>query len=409
MHPNDADVLNNYGVVLLETRRYEAARDVLLRATKSNPGDINSYINLGSAHRFLSEPEQSLAAYDLALSIDQCSAVAHCGRGLALRELGRFDEAIDAYKTSLAISPEHAESHLNMGITYLLRGDYLRGWPGYEWRWKSASAAMVQVRAEPPWNGESLRGKRILLWSEQGFGDTIQFCRFANTLAGMGATVILEVPAVLRELMMTLESNPEVIVTGQTHLSCDFHCALMSVPYHLQTTLESIPNRVPYLFADKSRFEYWNERTHSSRPTIGITCSGNSEFKRDRDRPVPLQHFVDVLGEDYELVLLQPECREHDAAYLSRSTKVHELRTEIQSFADTAAALQCLDFVVTIDTATAHLVGAMGRPAWILLPPAPDWRWGAEHERSTWYPSVRLVRKQRHEAFTGLLSRLTGW
>lgn len=394
--PPLANLLNDKGDFLARLGRAEEALRCFDEALALRPDYAVALHNRGSILIGLQRYEEALTSLDAALKVrpDFVEALDH--RGMVLEALQRFDEALRSFDDSLKIRPEYASAHWSQALCRLKLGDYRAGWQEYEWRWHVASLG-VSRRALPgmSWTGRAqLQGRTILLYAEQGFGDTIQFARFVPAVVARGAKVILEAPAPLLPLMRSLEGVASFAARGDPLPPADFKCSLASLPQALGVTLETLPAHTPYLSPPSERVEYWRRRL----PTIaglrvGIVWSGSLSQRRDR-RPIPLRELLTVLGlPNVEYVSLQKEVLAGEIRLLKHSGLI-DLSAELTDFGETAAAVARIDLLITIDTSVAHLAGALGKPVWILLPEAADWRWLVERDDSPWYPQARLFRQR---------------
>jgi hypothetical protein len=301
-----------------------------------------------------------------------------------------------SYDQAIALRPDYADAHFFKGLSSLVTGDFEHGWIEYEWR-RKAPAARITRRdfPQPLWLGEDgIAGKTILLHSEQGFGDTIQFCRYVPHVAARDARVVLEVEEPLCELMTDLAGVTQVVAKGGPLPEFDFQCPLASLPLAFRTRLETIPSGAPYLRVPRQAQEYWGALLGAKLvPRIGLAWAGNAKHVRDRERSMRLHDLLPLLDIDATFVSLQKEVRAGDAETLGNCNMFH-LRQEFGNFSDTAALISQLDLVISVDTSVAHLAGALGKPVWILLTHAPDWRWLLDRDDSPWYPSARLFRQR---------------
>jgi tetratricopeptide (TPR) repeat protein len=391
--PVSADVQNSRAEVLSALRRHAQALQGYERAHALAPHDPRAANNAGAACLELLRYAEAADWFERALRLMPGYAPAHANQGVALHAAGEFELARRAYQRALSLRADHAEAHWNLGLLDLLERRFETGWRGYEWRWARIAAEPARHTSLARWQGQDLSGKSILLWSEQGLGDCIQFCRYAPMLAARGAIVMLELPAALCALAQCLPGVARVLREGEMAPDCDFQLPLGSLPAVLGTRATTIPAAIPYLGADKSKVAAWRQRrpVPAIKPRIGLACSGNRALKNDGNRSLPLERLA-PLFEFGELVLLQTEVREEDEATL-RGSRVRDLRADLRDFSDTAAVIDGLDLVISVDTAVAHLAGAMGKDVWILLPFVPDWRWQLQRADSPWYPSARLFRQ----------------
>ncbi|MDP1610731.1 MAG: tetratricopeptide repeat protein [Sulfuritalea sp.] len=410
LEPAHAEAWCNRAVALLERNRPEEGLASSERALALAPDYVEAHINRGCALRELQRAEEAFAAFERALSIAPHAAGAVSNQGLVMKDLGRPQEALAFYERAQALKPDYADAHWNESLCRLLLGDFAGGWPKYEWRWASDKSNTYQRNfPQPLWLGkEALQGKTILIHAEQGLGDTLQFCRYAKKLAALGARVILEVQPALKALLGALEGARQVTGRGEALPAFDYQTPLLSLPLAFDTRLDTIPADVPYLHADPARVEVWRSLLGArTRPRIGIVWSGNKAHANDRKRSIPFSHFSALLDAGAQFVSLQKEVTAADAAVLAQRGGILDVSARLESFADTAALIELLDLVITVDTSVAHLAGAMGKPTLVLLAFAPDWRWLLDRDDSPWYPkSMTLVRQERPGDWTDVLRRV---
>jgi hypothetical protein len=290
----------------------------------------------------------------------------------------------------------------------LLTGSFARGWQEYEWRWKYETLASAKRKFQQPvWRGEAIDGKTILLHSEQGLGDAIQFCRYAPLVAARGARVILEVDKRLGDLMASLAGVSQVVTAGETLPDFDLHCPLLSLPLAFDTDLETIPAETAYLRAPPNKQAEWGARLgakHSCR--VGLAWSGNAAHKRDELRSIELNALLPLLNTGATIVSIQKDLRPADATVLGGHRDIVQIAERLADFSDTAALVSNLDLVITVDTSIAHLAGALGRPVWVLLPYLPDWRWLLDRDTSPWYPTARLFRQDQTRSWDRVIQNV---
>ncbi|HEX4409210.1 MAG TPA: tetratricopeptide repeat protein [Xanthobacteraceae bacterium] len=440
--PADVAILNQHANVLLSLdRAYEALvefQEVLTHA----PRHAEAWINSGLAHAVLGDADAALAAFDQALSLAPGHPVAQYNRGVALLQLGRsaeafaandaalaampdhrgallnrgkalqqlnrLDEAVASYGKAIALRKDDADAHFNTAQTLLTGGDYRRGFEEYEWRWRRTGMPAQKSRGRPLWLGEyPLQRKTILLHAEQGLGDTIQFARYVPQLAAAGARVVLEVQAELKSLMTRLDGAATVIARGETTPSFDVHCPLGSLPLALKTECDSVPAPIPYLSADDAAVDKWSARLGAHNALrIAFAWSGNPNHDNDRNRSIAFAKLAPLFSASASFISFQRELRDEDAAALTAESRVTHLGGDLENFSDTAAVLSLCDLVITVDTAVAHLAGAMGRPLWVLLPFAPDWRWTLSGDTTPWYPAARLYRQPAPGDWDNVIARV---
>jgi hypothetical protein len=299
---------------------------------------------------------------------------------------------------ALRLDPQSASTHWNRALALLQGGDFERGWREYEWRWQRAGAQPRVSTDRPPWDGRPLDGRAILLWCEQGLGDALQFARYAPLVQRHGGRVLLQCPGLLRALFRTLPGVDHLLTEGEALPSFDVHAPLLSLPALVGTTLATVPAEVPYLSADPARVEAWRQRLAAVPGLrVGVAWQGNPHHKWDRHRSVPLTAFAPLARvTGVRLVSLQKGPGAEQLPALKDRLRVVDFGDEFGAsgpYPDTAALMRCLDLVVTVDTATAHLAGALAVPVWVPLSTIVDWRWLLGRQDSPWYPSMRLFRQ----------------
>lgn len=395
LRPDHARAVNNRANVLRELGRHEEARSGYLHALDLQPHHPEALNNLGNLQRYLREYEQALTSYEHASSLHPEYVKAINNRALALQDMRRHDEALAGFAQALSIQPDFADAHLSEGLCRLRLGDFGTGWEKYEWRWKASTAPEARTFVQPLWLGqEHLAGETLLLHAEQGLGDTLQFCRYAAAVAARGARVILEVQPPLRSLLSRLDGPAMVLGRGEPLPDFDLQCPLLSLPLACRTTVETIPCDIPYLKADPTLIAAWRERLAGTPgPRIGLTWSGRPSHSNDHNRSLRLDQLAYLRASGRTFICLQPCVRERDRTELAARPDILQFPGKLETFDDTAALISCLDLVVTVDTAVAHLAGALGIPVWILLPYTSEWRWLIDRTDSPWYPSARLFRQ----------------
>jgi tetratricopeptide (TPR) repeat protein len=410
IRPDFVEALSNRGSVLHDLKRFDEALSSCDRALALRPQYADAHANRATALHALKRFEEALASFDRAAALQPNLAKAHYNRGNTLRMLGRFEDAVESYQRECAARPNFAEAHYNDALCRLLIGDLRRGWDEHEWRWHTKELGRGKRDfPQPLWaGGQEIVGRTILLHAEQGFGDTIQFCRYVPLIADREARVILEVPSPLYELMGSLRGAAQVVCSGNPLPRFDLHCPLLSAPRAFGTELGSIPSATPYLRASEERTKHWRDRLGSTtRRRIGIAWSGYQAHKNDHNRSIGLNAFLSIFaGSEVSLISLQREVRDADAAVLRERSDVLHFGDELTSFADTAALISCLDLVMSVDTSVAHLAGALAKPVWVLLPFIPDWRWLLNRDDSPWYATARLFRQDAMRAWDSVFVRV---
>ena len=399
------EALCNLGRALIGQERCAEAVGPLESALRAKPGMVEALFNLAIARTESGDVPGAVACYEEAVAGDPGRVAAWRGLGAVRLELGDTAGARAALERALAIAPADAQSHGKLGLALLTDGVMPRGWHEYEWRWKCASYRPMPVLPVPLWDGGPLQGP-LLLHAEQGFGDTIQFCRYAPFLARRGWAVVLECQPELLRLFARIEGI-EVVPRGAATPPVVAHCPLMSVPARLGTTLATIPSDVPYLVPDPEDARRWAARLEAlgDRLRVGLVWAGNPNRINDHTRSLELP----VLGALIE---------RHDVAWISLQTggpasqaaryaeRLHDWTNELVDFAETAALIAGLDLVIAADTAVAHLAAAMGKPTWILLPVGDVWRWMLDRSDSPWYPTAKLFRQSTRGEWSAVVAAL---
>lgn len=408
--PDNPDLLHNRGAALRELGRHEEAAASLRSALTLSPHDAETLSDLGMSLRALDREEEALECFDRALRRKPDFAQALTNRGNALLALGRQEEAIASHRSALALDERNADVRLNLAVAELAAGDWLNGWRHYGWRRGAKQfAGRYRTHAQPLWQGEAaISGRTILLHAEQGFGDTIMFARYAPLVAARGARVVLEVQPRLKRLLEQLGGVAQVVATGEALAAYDLQCPLAGLPLAFGTTPETVPAAKPYLVAPDDSAGKWRQKLAAlRRPLIGIAWSGSAAYGKDRTRSISLEELGPLLAAPGAgFVSLQKEVSPEDRAALE-TLGIPNTGPEQEDFCDAAGLIAQLDLVISVDTAVAHLAGAMGKRVWLLLSSSPDWRWMREREDTPWYPSTRLFRqRQRASGWNETVARL---
>lgn len=401
----------NRGASLRELGRPDEALESCDRAIALRADFAGAYINRGAALQDLQRPEEAVRSYDMAMRLQPDSPAAPTYRGTALYSLGQPDEALRSYSRALDLDPVSAEAHWSAGLCYLQMGDFASGWELYEWRKRLSPPIGARSLPQPEWTGEQgLEGKSILIYAEQGLGDALQFSRYALLVAARGARVILAARRPLHALLRTLASSIELIDEDAVPPATDYQIALMSLPRAFATRLESVPAQAAYLSADPSRVQRWRQRLGSHGLKIGV-CWQGSRTRIDIGRSFALSLLAPVAAiPGVRLISLQKGHGTEQLQRLPADIRVETLGDEFDvgpdAFLDTAAVMQSLDLIVTCDTSVAHLAGALGRPTWLALRHAPDWRWLLHRQDSPWYPTMTLYRQRRRGDWSEVFDRI---
>jgi tetratricopeptide (TPR) repeat protein len=411
--PDDVEALELRGHVLFELGRAGEAVAVFDRALSLKGPSADTLSSVAAALGRAGQLEQALHRTEQALRLQPGHRNALFNQGRTLIELLRVGEAAEISSRALALYPQDAELRWNHANAQLLQGELQAGWPDHEARWEITAAAGGKPRPDfgrPRWSGrESLEGRTIFLFMEQGLGDCIQFLRYVPLVAATAQAVLLQLPAALVPLASGLPPNCSLVGEGEALPPFDFECALMSLPLAFGSSLDTLPRAVPYLHADPAQVQAWRRRLGQAGPDrlrVGLAWSGNPDHRNDHNRSIPLAILRRLAVAGCQFVSLQPEVRASDAGALAEWPALVQVADALRDFGDTAALMSALDLVISVDTSVAHLAGALAVPAWLLLPYCPDWRWMLDREDSPWYPTARLFRQQRPGDWSPVLDRV---
>jgi tetratricopeptide (TPR) repeat protein len=362
-----------------------------------NPDHADTYNNMGIILHSKGKIDEAIRYYEKALMLNPCSENVYNNFAIALKDSGVLDKAIYCYQKALELNSAQAVIHYGLSMTLLLDGNFKEGWKEYEWRWKTKDFFQYARNfTKPLWDGSDIAGRTILLHDEQGSGDTIQFIRYASLIAQRDANVVVECHRALVSLLKSVDGIQQVIVRGEELPEFDLYCPLLSLPLMFNTTLESIPAKVPYIVVDPLLVQKWKDklRYDNSKFKVGLVWAGKPEHKNDRNRSCHLEVFSPLaeLG-DISFYSLQKGWAAEEAKNPPGGMKLIDYTEEISDFSDTSGLIMNLDLIVSVDTSVVHLAGALGKPVWTLLPFAPDWRWLLIREDCPWYPTMRLFRQ----------------
>jgi tetratricopeptide (TPR) repeat protein len=400
LKPNYQKALNNLGNCYMDLERHGEAAEVYQQVLANNPTYPKGHSNLGNALRQLGRTDEAVASCRRALELEPNNAEALNNLAAALLDQGQTAEAIAAFDQSIEQRPDYAEARMNRGMAWLMRGDYARGWEEYEWRWRS-KAFVPRGFSQPQWDGSPLAGRTILVHAEQGLGDTLQFLRYVPAVKERGGTVLLECSRVLHKLVEKLAGVDRRMAFGDELPPFDVHVPLLSLPHVLGLIEPRQMNNVPYLHPDAHLREKWDQHLAAIPGfKVGINWQGNPKYPSDRQRSLPLAHFLPLTElPDVRLISLQKNFGIEQLQELKDPAAVLDLGSQLDNesgpFMDTAAVMTNLDLVITCNTAIAHLAGAVGARVWVLLSTAPDWRFLTHGETTDWYPTMRLFRQQK--------------
>ncbi|MGE0255096.1 MAG: tetratricopeptide repeat protein [Alphaproteobacteria bacterium] len=401
----DAAAEAGMALALARLGRVDEAAAAGRRAVTLDPEGADPHIALGVALFAAGRPDSAVTAFRRALRADMTRADIHANYARALGWSGRPREAETAARRALALTPNDAEAHLALAHALLLGGDLVAGFTEYEWRWRTGKLADwgPDLTRVPRWSGEPFPGRTLLIRAEQGLGDTLQFCRFARQAAARGGTVVLEVQPRLVPLLATLDAKIVVRPLRAAGPAADLCAPLLGLPALLGVTLADLPGPMPYLAADPARAaDLRGTLTAGGKLAVGIAWAGNPEHAMDRARSVELRRLAPLFAvEGVRWVSLQTGPRSDEAFGLPPDSET-AMAPLLRDFADTAALAAACDLVVSVDSAVLHLAGALGRPAWALLPAATEWRWLAGRDDTPWYPTMRLFRQARATDWAGV-------
>jgi hypothetical protein len=322
--------------------------------------------------------------------------------------MGQAKESLDMYEQIVARWPDRMDALANRSLAILTLGDLPRGFAEYETRWKSAAFKDKVSMPCPRWDGADVTGKTILLTSEQGSGDVIQFIRYAPLVSARGAKVSVHCSPELRGVIETVAGVSGIFHAGDQLPPMDFYAPLASLPSIFKTTLDTIPANVPYVRADPDKLARWQERLASASGfKVGIVWAGTPLHQNDCARSSKLSDFAPLAIQGVSLFSLQKGKPESQLASPPPGMQITALGPDLRNFADTAALLQCLDLLISVDTSVVHLAGALGKPVWTLLAKGPDWRWMLDREDSPWYPTMRLFRQREMGNWSDVIARVS--
>ncbi len=436
IRPGFAEAHFNRGVVLYQLEQLAAALASYERAIAIRPDYPEAHFNRGIVFSDMNQLEPALASYDRAIASRADYVLAHVNRGNVLKELGGIEAAIAAYDRAIAIKADCAGAYFNRSVLYLLTGRFERGWADFEWRWENQHRFSIVAadyrRPQPRWlgrdppggdppGGDPPAGRTILLYAEQGLGDTLQFCRYAKLLADRGASVILEAQAPLLKLLEGLKGVSQLVAPGSAlPPNIDYQCPLLSLPLAFATTLATVPAEVPYLKSNPGKVRFWQEKLgERNKPRVGLVWSGGFRPEQpelwsvNSRRNIPLSKLAPLEHPDIEFYSLQKgQPAESELAELRAGgwdgPDLADFTGLLTDFSDTAALIECLDLVISVDTSIVHLAGAMGKPVWMLNRFDTCWRWLLDRTDSPWYPTLKLFRQERRADWDGVVERVRG-
>ena len=406
--PNSPQVHSNLGSAWEKLREWDRATACYRRAVDLAPDFVEARLNLGSALHHQGELETADQHFRHVLRRDANNPHAHNSLGLVLRDQGRTEEARRSFERAIELKPDYAEAHTSHAMLLLADGEFERGWPEYEWRWKTKET-IPRHFDEPLWEGQRLDGKTILLHAEQGLGDSIQFVRYAPLVKAFGPTVIIESQTPLVPLLASCSGIDKVVTLGEPLPPLDVHAPLLSLPRILRTTLKSVPTSCPYLSAESHLVEQWRSRLEGLKGfRIGINWRGRTGQGMFRRRDIPHECIVSLAQLNVSLINLQNDVTRQELDAIQ--SQIYYLGDDVDRthgpFMDTAAIMRNIDLVITSDTSTAHLAGALAVPVWIALPYVASWQWMRSRSDSPWYPTARLFRQKTPGDWNGVFEEI---
>jgi tetratricopeptide (TPR) repeat protein len=408
--PGNSGALHLLGLTSERSGKYQDALNYLKRALLFDPENAEIHNAFGISLIAKKQYDDAIRCFQKALRIKPDLAEAYFNLGLAHQDTGKLDDAIRYFRDAIRITPDFTKAHWNLAHLLLLQGDFREGWKEYEWRWKTEDFIANQSGLPHPlWDGSDIAGKTILLQAEQGFGDTIQFIRYAPLVSQRCAKVIVGCHKVIKSLMQSVGNVNEVIAYGEKLPEFDVRCRLLSLPAIFETNLETIPSKAPYISADRNFSEKWRKKLQNDGPALkaGIAWAGSKEHKRDHDRSCPPELLLPLFDIDnIAFYSLQKGEAFEETKHFTAFKNFNDYTADIQDFSDTAGIIENLDLVITVDTSVAHLAGALGKPVWTLLPFIPDWRWMLNREDSPWYPTMKLFRQPSEGDWRGIIVKL---
>ncbi len=407
LKPDHAAALIGRAEALLVLGRATEALAMTDAVIAANQYSVHGHMWRTRALILLGQPAAGLQAAERARQIAPADPEVHINHGFALAACNQMQPALDSYDQTLKLQPDHTEAQWNRALALLVLGRFQEGWLAYECRNLRHKTLAARKYPEPLWWGQqSLKGQRLYLYWEQGLGDTIHFARYALLAGAAGAQVFLSVQDPLRRVLQGLDPGITILGQNEAPPGFDLHAPLMSLPLAFGTRLETIPAFPQgYLAAKAEDVAQWEPQLPKGRRRIGLVWSGNATHRNDANRSIALARLTRLIGPEDAWISLQKEMRAADHAALQSSGMFHPGR-QLGDFANTAGLIAGLDLVITVDTSVAHLAAAMGKPVWLLVPFAPDFRWLLEREDSPWYPSMRLFRQARPGDWDGVINRV---
>ncbi|MBM3208356.1 MAG: tetratricopeptide repeat protein [Chlamydiae bacterium] len=406
--PNNINALVNLGNCFQEIKKHTKAIDLYNKALSIEYRNPEIHYNKGQALYNLGMIDEAISSNSICLLQDSTYAKAYCNMGLCYSYIGQYEKALKFFDMSLLNNPAHLMAKFNRSLIELVNGDYLEGWKNYETRF-FVDKPKVNIRSYPfpRLDNTNIKNKRVLLYAEQGLGDTIQYSRFAKQLVELGANITLEVNSSLKEILSTLDPKIEIVCSEDPSRVFDFHQTVMSLPYILQITTDTIPYAEGYLSLPSERKKYWQSKlSKTKKPRIGIVWSGAALYENDQNRSIPYTALEPLWDLPVEFFSLQKEIRDYELKCVLSNKKLNTFCSELVDFSETASLASQMDLIITVDTSVAHLCGSLGLKTWVLLPKVPDYRWMLQTQSSVWYKSVRLFRQNNQNDWSSVINNI---
>jgi tetratricopeptide (TPR) repeat protein len=409
MQPDHYEAHNNLGLAYFNEKLFKNSIDSYNNALEIKPDFPLSYLGKGNTLREIGQTEDAVGSFQKAITIDPNFTDAHNNLGNVRKDLGLYEDALKSLNTAYSLAPTNATVRKNIGIINLLMGNFKIGWEEYSWRrFENNSELTERIYSQPLWNGEDLNGKTIFVYSEQGFGDTIQFVRYLDLLKKQGGLVVLDAQHSLASLLEEMESINILLKKDELPPPFDFHVPLMELPRIYSTNATNIPSANGYLTANKMLVEAWRTRLGQKEEfRIGIVWAGSSTRLDDHNRSMSLEYLkplFDVEGCTFFSLQFGERCQDITSAGYEHTLK--NLEQDIIGFMEPAAAITNMDLVISVDTAIVHLAGALGKPVWTLLQFDSDWRWMLNRNDSPWYSFMKLFRQEKRQDWKGVIERV---
>lgn len=410
LQPNSSAAHNNMSVTLRIKKRWDESLAACQKALALDPHNAEAFNNLGVTLAEVGRTDDAIAAYRKAIELRPGFGAAWTNLGVSLGDAGLFAQSLAACQMAVDVEPASASARFNLGVILLKLGQFERGWVEYERRWECRGLFPPNRFTQPRWDGRALSGQTVFLHADQGLGDTMQFIRYVPLIRARGGRVLFECAAPLLRLLVGFPGIETVYAQGRTPPEFDFHCPLGSLPAVFSTRAESIPVEVPYLRARPRLVNDWRGKLapFEGQLKVGLVWAGRGAHKNDRNRSLPLARLAPLAAEGITFFSLQKGEASAQADDPPPGMRLIDFTAELFDLADSAGLIENLDLVISVDTAVAHLAGAMGKTIWTLLPVNPDWRWLLERDDSPWYPTMRLFRQGPREQWDDVVERLRG-